>query len=283
MSYGECIQCRSHEAARQRASARGYLGDEKKDVGMWVAHIDETLHTEVALLQLGLLIDHDRFLPHDLAAQALESDRVEGRRTWIKTLKVRLHEAATILTSDLPTLYEPALSRATLQSHHASPDADRSAVISNLSLDRSTPAPEPRRSSLDSGPDSSVLAPQTAAEASLAPPYTYDPWGSSGNIPTGTFGQRHVDRSRELPCSRSMRARLRNDIKGIRVPVLPDSEPDQTSLLDREEHWPYPGLVYPPLDDMHVTWSPALQNVLSALCAPDPPVDPAGEVVVARM
>ncbi|KAK4695769.1 hypothetical protein P7C70_g8491, partial [Phenoliferia sp. Uapishka_3] len=63
MGHGFCIKCRGHELARETAEKRGYLGDERKDVGMWIEHIEAQLHGEVAMLQLGLLVDHDKFLP----------------------------------------------------------------------------------------------------------------------------------------------------------------------------------------------------------------------------
>ncbi|KAK4701763.1 hypothetical protein P7C70_g4463, partial [Phenoliferia sp. Uapishka_3] len=99
MDHNRCIACHKHERARQKSFDCELRGHKPNELAMWIAHFDETVHEEVGLLQLGLLVDHNKFLSHDVAERVIDGERSAGRRSWIKDLKNRIHDSG-----GLPTL-----------------------------------------------------------------------------------------------------------------------------------------------------------------------------------
>ncbi|KAK4703104.1 hypothetical protein P7C70_g3111, partial [Phenoliferia sp. Uapishka_3] len=142
MTFQNCIKCRQHEAGRQKAIARGHLGHDRLDPGMWLAHIDESLHKEVAMLQLALLVDHNKYLRHDVAEKALESDRDDGRRNWIKDLKQRLSDAPTLPSLGYPHLHAPTPRPQAVQTVRRVSDED-TVLASASPQDHTLESPDP--------------------------------------------------------------------------------------------------------------------------------------------
>ncbi|KAK4704585.1 hypothetical protein P7C70_g1634, partial [Phenoliferia sp. Uapishka_3] len=102
VEHGSCVVCFKNERVRQKEAEREQAGRKTNRTAMWEAHFDESVNAEVALLQLGLLVDHDKFLPHNVAERVISGESNAGRRKWMKDLKERIHESGT-----LPTLQDP--------------------------------------------------------------------------------------------------------------------------------------------------------------------------------
>ncbi|KAK4694339.1 hypothetical protein P7C70_g8750, partial [Phenoliferia sp. Uapishka_3] len=244
--YGDCIRCSRHEATRLKAAELGNLGDERTDPGMWEAHVDQCLHNEVALLQLGLLVDHNKFLSHDIAAKIVERERVAGRQTWIKSLKERIHATGSIPTYGNLEIADPLEQPAC------------------LNPGRHQPAPyDPDHGTyLFDGNDTAFDAMNPAL---LNPPHIYDVWSSQGDLATNQFRQLNLERARDRHFW-STEERLRHDVNGVREPNLSGRPRDHHHRLANEPSpdglREYPAWRQWSIDDMHVTYSPEVQSAL---------------------
>ncbi|KAK4694074.1 hypothetical protein P7C70_g8806, partial [Phenoliferia sp. Uapishka_3] len=107
---GPCQQCKSSQEDMLRAERLAYdranmmQSRSAIEACMWLQALDEMGNKEVAMLQLGLLVDHAIFVPHDVARRLIERDREEARRSWIIALKVRVSRSGRVPTLDNLTL-----------------------------------------------------------------------------------------------------------------------------------------------------------------------------------